>query len=155
MRRALVADSISSSSDSSSRESTSAFKTESRRRAEVTRRIVCGKASLMTGMPSIFFDSDAAADGIDVTAHLQHARNVALDHGIDRPFVFKQGTVVRGLWPSIGHRVGKEKVQALECSHESRNARQLILRKRIRSPTALCALPRALRNTEQRGGFPV
>src|ERR1700733_12679569 len=105
MRRALVADSISSSSDSSSRESTRAFKTESRRRAEVTRRVVCGKASRMTGTPSIFFDSDAAADGIDVTAHLQHARNAALDHGIYRPFVFKKRAPVREVGPSIGHRV--------------------------------------------------
>lgn len=114
MSLVLVAASISASSVSSSFVSTSAFRTEPRNLAVVTSRTVRGKASRMIGTPSIVAGSDASADGIDITAHFEHARDAAFDHGIDRPLVFKQRPFVGQVRPAIGHRICKKQMQSFE-----------------------------------------
>src|SRR6266567_1493616 len=106
MRRVLVAASISVSSESSFSESTRDFNTESRSRAVVTRRTVRAKASRTIGTPSSIACSDASADGIDIAAYFQHPRNTAFDQGINRPFVFKQRSLVCKLGPPISHLEG-------------------------------------------------
>src|SRR5271166_7044752 len=126
MRRALVAPSISASVSTSWAE-TSACRTGARRRAVETSRTVRGNASRTIAWPSIQAGLKTAAHGVDRAAHVEHPRNAALDHRLDRGLPVEQRPAVLPPHPFVRRRVGKEKMQALEHANERRDAGQLIL----------------------------
>jgi len=56
--------------------------------------------------------SEAPADRVDVAAHLQHQRDTAFDHRLDRAHPSKQRPLVAQARPPIGHLVGKQEVKS-------------------------------------------
>jgi hypothetical protein len=88
-----------------------------------------------------------------VAAHVQHGRNSALDHRFDRRAIVEQRSLVAKPSPAIGHVVREQDVQALEHADDGRNARELILRKRLLPLSGRHAVPGAGGDAEQGRGL--
>ena len=57
--------------------------------------------------------SQAPAHGVHITAHFEHLRNAAPDHGVDGVHAGKQRPGIVQPQPAVCHLVGEEQVQAL------------------------------------------